>query len=131
MVVAGVQEIARRNHRIHEGVGKGFFAASSSEMINNGDTVRHAETVFARKQVAADDFDARIASELIGIFGELRGVAAGAHQATQVAKSLIQQAFDDARPDKSISAGDKNRLLGGDDIVLKCGHGRHREFWEV
>ena len=120
-MAARVQKVTRRHHGVHESVRHRFFASCGREVINDRNSLSSAQTIFSGEEVAADDFDPNIATDLVGVFCELRGIATRAHEAAQIPEAVTQQAFNDARADEAIGAGDENGLNRADDAVLKCG----------
>src|SRR5882724_9915753 len=135
MPQARLQEIAGRDDRVHERIGKGLLAGAGRQVEDHGGILRGRGTILARQEIAPDPLDAR--SPVDARHGVEPGeLARGPGETAQVAESTLEQGADEPRPDEPRGARDEDAIVGPDDDVVVvvwehaaaiqgCGHGAH------
>src|SRR5438034_1343471 len=133
---ARLEEIAGRDDRVHERIGKGLLAGSGRQVEDHGGILGRRGTISLRQEIAPDHVDARSAVGARQGF-EPGDLARGPGETAQVAESTLEQGADEPRADEPRGARDEDTIGGLDDEVVVfsvwehavpiqgCGRGAH------
>src|SRR5439155_17904166 len=113
----GVEEIARRDHGVHERVRKRLLAPGGRQMKDDGDILGGGEAVGSGQQIARDHLELRTRAAR-GV--ELGPVAGRPRKTAHVAEPAVEQGPDEPGPDETGGPGDEDGFVGPDEpIVLR------------
>ena len=102
---ARFDEIARRDNRIQECIGKGFLACGRRQVKDERHVLGGSGTILARQEIARGDHCSHAIVTVASEAFEARRFTAGADKTSHVAESTVEQTVYESCSDEAGSPG--------------------------